>query len=286
MPAQPGTVRADGRIKCSNCPRWCTHDDYIGRRGGQVRQCLKCRVSDAKKKRRPDVVEKRNARHRERKYYIKYSAARRGYAFELTDEDVHSMIRLSCFYCGIHPQEVNETNVTNGIDRMDNMVHYTLSNCVPCCGQCNMMKKCLDAATFIRRCKHIAGVEDAVDAWVDRKVASYDAYRTSAEVRGLQFDLSLESFKEICAGSCAYCRRPNTSTNRNGVDRMNNSEGYVRWNCVSCCAECNQMKTKYGAEEFLGKCRAVARHWVARELPEMRHTCIRCVTRRRPFDEE
>lgn len=34
--------------------------DFIGKSGNVVKRCLKCREKDAKQKKRPDVIEKRN----------------------------------------------------------------------------------------------------------------------------------------------------------------------------------------------------------------------------------
>lgn len=70
------------------------------------------------------------------------------------------MVRADCWYCGSPPKIE-----FNGIDRKDNTSGYTEGNCVPCCSTCNYMKKCLDHATFIKRCKHIAGDGVYEDAW-------------------------------------------------------------------------------------------------------------------------
>jgi hypothetical protein len=48
--APSGSVRAsDGYIKCSNCPRWCPPEDYVGTRGQTVAQCRACREKDARR---------------------------------------------------------------------------------------------------------------------------------------------------------------------------------------------------------------------------------------------
>jgi hypothetical protein len=64
-------------IKCSNCPRRCPAEAFVGRSGATVKRCQKCRDKDAKQKKRPDLVAKRNARQRERKYYTAHRAKKR-----------------------------------------------------------------------------------------------------------------------------------------------------------------------------------------------------------------
>lgn len=247
----------------------------MGKRGGVLRRCLKCRVKDDKQKRRPELVRRRNARQRERKYYIKTGAAKRGYTFDLDDATFRAMIRMPCFYCGAAPDP------SNGIDRMDNFKDYTRDNCVPCCGMCNMMKKCLDAATFIRRCRHIAGHSTDDEAWIDRRSVPFASYKQAAARRGLPFELTRDEFQTVCRGDCAYCQRPSSGTHLNGVDRVNSMEGYTPSNCVTCCAECNQMKAAVHADDFRAKCAQVARAWHGRDVPHMETTCVRCVTKRR-----
>lgn len=50
----------------------------------------------------------------------------------LSKEEAEKMLTSKCFYCG-------KENAM-GIDRIDSSKDYTLDNCVPCCGMCNIMK--------------------------------------------------------------------------------------------------------------------------------------------------
>ena len=50
----------------------------------------------------------------------------------ITKEEAENMLTSKCFYCG-------KENAM-GIDRIDSSKDYTLDNCVPCCGMCNIMK--------------------------------------------------------------------------------------------------------------------------------------------------
>ena len=60
-------------------------------------------------------------------------------------------------------------NTLNGIDRMDNAVGYLPANVVPCCKDCNFMKKALDAHTFVERCRQVSaahgGPGEPCESW-------------------------------------------------------------------------------------------------------------------------
>ena len=81
----------------------------------------------------------------------KYGAERRNYIFELTEEDFYKIIQDDCYICGKKTDE----NHTNGIDRFDNDVGYTLANVNACCGQCNIMKKEMDYDVMFEQFKKI-----------------------------------------------------------------------------------------------------------------------------------
>jgi len=81
-----------------------------------------------------------------RSLYSNYrnSAIKRGYVWELIEEDVHCIMQRACTYCGIPPEQIHKSQsheyTYNGIDRKDNVEGYTVANCVPCCGICNYAK--------------------------------------------------------------------------------------------------------------------------------------------------
>lgn len=58
----------DGKQQCPRCKCWRNPDDYQGKRG-VVKNCKWCRDKWKRQDQRPDRVEVRNARFREKKYY-------------------------------------------------------------------------------------------------------------------------------------------------------------------------------------------------------------------------
>lgn len=72
-------------------------------------------------------------------------------------------------------------------------------------------------------------------------------YRQPAAKRGYAFSLTFEDFLPLFHGKCNYCGK----LDARGIDRVDNSVGYVKENCVSCCEICNKMKWKFTQQDFL-----------------------------------
>lgn len=81
----------------------------------------------------------------------------------------------------------------------------------------------------------------------------YGQYRRGAIDRGLSFNLTHEEFKVLRAKPCFYCG----STEKVGIDRVDNSKGYSEDNVVPCCTVCNIMKRTFGVEVFLNHLRSI-----------------------------
>lgn len=91
----------------------------------------------------------------------------------------------------------------------------------------------------------------------------YKQYKHDAKKRGYEFNLSKDDFKELTSQDCVYCGaepnfRINTNTTDNhgdyiynGIDRVDNTQGYEMDNCVPCCRLCNWMKRDLTEDEFI-----------------------------------
>lgn len=89
-----------------------------------------------------------------------------------------------------------------------------------------------------------------------------DRYKRGAKERGLMFSLTKEQFYILTQQSCFYCDgKPikiyynksvvmNGNFSGNGVDRMNNKEGYTLDNSVPCCEICNRAKRAMSLDDF------------------------------------
>jgi hypothetical protein len=97
------------------------------------------------------------------------------------------------------------------------------------------------------------------------------SYKQSAKARGYSWQLSREESKILFSGDCVYCgieprqihRRENMLNGQfiyNGIDRIDNSLGYIFSNCVSCCKTCNYMKRGSSFEEFKAHIYRIVEH--------------------------
>lgn len=98
----------------------------------------------------------------------------------------------------------------------------------------------------------------------------YNGYKTHARSRNLEFNLTKEEFRILTKGNCNYCniepssiktrKRCNGSYIYNGVDRKDNSIGYILENCTPCCGTCNSMKSNLSLEDFKNKIISIYNH--------------------------
>jgi hypothetical protein len=81
-------------------------------------------------------------------------------------------------------------------------------------------------------------------------------YRSIAKRHHRAFAIPEVLFYDLISDSCFYCgQKPDPL---NGIDRVDNSKGYVEDNVVSCCEWCNRAKLAVSREKFEQHCIAVA----------------------------
>lgn len=93
----------------------------------------------------------------------------------------------------------------------------------------------------------------------------FTTYKGSARRRGIQFLLSEQEFRGFLFNNCLYCgRKPYGICTKdslcsesgkqiikyNGIDRVDNNQGYTLENCITCCKICNFAKRSMPHEEF------------------------------------
>jgi hypothetical protein len=154
------------------------------------------------------------------------------YSDDFTNDIMFEMMVQGCFYCG---------DIATTIDRVDSKLEHKPYNCVGSCHGCNMSKGTVDSSTFIRKAYYRVRREycdtDNNIWFVHKTKPRHDHYKKKSDKQGVAFDLSNEDFNQLIRGDCAYCHRsPSTWF---GIDRVIPSHGYVSYNVVSCCFDCN-----------------------------------------------
>ncbi len=75
-------------------------------------------------------------------------AKRRGHRFEISFEEYQAIVNHPCHYCGASDE-------TSGMDQVIAGEGYTLSNCAPCCSDCNEMKNDRSVEAFVQHAARI-----------------------------------------------------------------------------------------------------------------------------------
>lgn len=172
----------------------------------------------------------------------------------------------------------------NGLDRVDNARGYMLDNVVPCCKRCNFAKGAhtedefrewvdlvyhyhINKAQFKKESECLP----IIPRRSNKKALKIleDRYRNNI-IRRSQFlqksyDISFEEFMILSLSKCNYCGSQGTETAKsraskatlsggalklNGIDRINNSLGYIEGNVATCCKMCNISKGDMSYDEF------------------------------------
>ena len=92
--------------------------------------------------------------------------------------------------------------------------------------------------------------------------ALYAKYKSSAETRNLEFTLTKKQVLRLIDGFCIYCGESRTSHMAKngqsdtvfyytGIDRIDNSKGYITGNVQSCCKICNRAKSDMDEGDFI-----------------------------------
>jgi len=104
------------------------------------------------------------------------------------------------------------------------------------------------------------------------------SYRRGAKHRGLEFHLTDEDCESLFKMDCHYCGSPPSATSKvvrtndcdefiyNGIDRIENTLGYLKNNIVPCCSLCNFMKGSKTVTEFLSHVEKIKEHQITLKL--------------------
>jgi len=84
------------------------------------------------------------------------------------------------------------------------------------------------------------------------------SYKQNAKNRGIEWNLSDSKFSQLITDNCFYCGRCPTNHETdtkhhlvyNGIDRVDNTKGYIDDNVVTCCAVCNRAKSDMTVSAF------------------------------------
>lgn len=85
----------------------------------------------------------------------------------------------------------------------------------------------------------------------------YGKYKQRATKKQIEFKITLKDFSKIFGKKCRYC---NIENKNNGIDRVDNKEGYTKDNMCPCCKICNFMKSNNTKNFFINHCKRIYEH--------------------------
>lgn len=106
----------------------------------------------------------------------------------------------------------------------------------------------------------------------------YNSYKKTAQRKEYDFELDRFQFLALVIQRCHYCgiepqnttkpshfvdKESNTWFIHNGVDRLDNTKGYIEANVVPCCTTCNYAKRTMSKEQFLSWVNRIYKYSVA-----------------------
>lgn len=86
----------------------------------------------------------------------------------------------------------------------------------------------------------------------------YSTYQTRAKKKKINFELTKEEFDNITSQPCLYCGEYTEGKENVGIDRIDSNKGYIKGNCVPCCANCNLGKYTSNVSVWLKRMRKIS----------------------------
>ena len=189
----------------------------------------------------------------------KRSAGNKNLEFALSLDEFKDIVAKHCYYCG----DIQERGF-NGIDRIDQRDGYCLTNCVSSCQMCNYIKNTMNTNVFLKRVEHIVTFHGNdpegrlfPETFGNHVHVQYTSYMHRAKAKKLPFEITRSEFDSLTTQPCYLCGKTSTDSHINGIDRFDNTIGYLYDNCRPCCGECNYMKKNYPYNIWLDKLKQI-----------------------------
>jgi hypothetical protein len=100
--------------------------------------------------------------------------------------------------------------------------------------------------------------KEHISSWQKQNVNyRLSSIKQQASKKGYVWEISDEHAKNLMLNNCHYCGWYNNEC-VNGIDRMDNTKGYIDHNVVSCCKTCNFIKKALDSRTFIERCQHIS----------------------------
>jgi len=103
--------------------------------------------------------------------------------------------------------------------------------------------------------------------WTTKQRFSQMIYH--AKKRNFAATLTFEDYEKLIKLPCYLCGEPVISAHGgHGIDRLDNSVGYILSNCRSCCGVCNVMKGDLSIIDFIIRIKKIIQNYKKAEVKQ------------------
>lgn len=117
------------------------------------------------------------------------------------------------------------------------------------------------ARIHIKKIQHLGTLKNIKSIEESGLTKVFCSYRSGAKNRGIDFKLTKKDIEPIIKSNCYYCGIEASNIHKNeyskkeyrysGIDRLDNTKGYLVDNVVPCCIICNKAKRDLDLNDFL-----------------------------------
>lgn len=183
------------------------------------------------------------------------------------------------FLCG---EKIGVWDVIEFVEHRSNGHYYWKVQCINCKAEWIKETSHINKQYGCRNCRQFSQGQTGLKNL-------FTTYNGHARRKSREFNLTIDEFQALTSGNCYFCnakpsqviannaRNPNKISHwgdytYNGIDRLDNTIGYIKSNCISCCGICNWAKSNRSVDEFKSYIRNICKNAVEGTIPFLQNT--------------
>lgn len=210
---------------CNTCTKLYPLDQFKGERQEETKTCLNCRSNNKR-----NDLKRDNEKRKEQGRAYDAKESRKDRKKEWKEENYD---KCAMAWMNYRERQINENQEEYLRKCADNQKHWR---------ELNPEKMLVQNETNKNSSPH-----------------QYQIYVQDANKKNVEFSLTYEDFQGITTNPCNYCNEKH-DRGFQGIDRIDQTVGYIRGNCVPCCKMCNYMKGSLHKNVFLKRVEHILTH--------------------------
>ncbi len=243
--------------KCYRCWQFKNKSEFISGKGRQAKACYECRSKNAEAERIRKVAKLEEARTITENANLKVCVCcfygKSPLAFKtLTKPDGSSYLSKTCADCLLknYSTEYRNDQLLRSPERVKKREREKSRAYRANHAESEDYKKHIRQANASWRARNPEKIFAKKERDKSNVSTIFAKYQQRAKIQFIDFELTKECALSLFQSVCFYCGLKN-QRDLCGIDRVDNSAGYLVNNCVSCCANCNYMKRDWEVSSFV-----------------------------------